>query len=190
VIEWVFAVGRMLGLGTCAGTRPSLTLAAVVIVSRLGWGIGLNSTFGFLGHWLVMVVFVVLAIFESSFDKIPKVDRLQGRLTLPYRVGMGALVGACTVPFGWTGIAIGAVVGGSAAWFALYTKQLTRPRSLPSESVRTLMSLWEDLAAFAGTVLTLLVSLVGYALVGYTAVMYGQSRYRRRAKYRRMRRRA
>ena len=119
---WVFAVGRMLGLGNLAGIRPSLTLATIAIVSKLGWGPGLNDTFDFLGYWLVIVAFVVLAIFESSFDKIPKLDRLQGRLTMPYRLVMGGVAGAATVPFGWEGIVIGAAVGAGSAWWALYAR--------------------------------------------------------------------
>ncbi len=90
---WVFAVGRMLGLGSVAGIRPSMTLAVIGIVSKLGWGVGLNPTFSFLGHWLAIIIFVVLAIFESSFDKIAKLDRLQGRLTMPYRLIAGGAAG-------------------------------------------------------------------------------------------------
>ena len=44
---WVFAVGRMLGLGSVAGVRPSMTLAVIGVVSKLGWGAGLNPTFSF-----------------------------------------------------------------------------------------------------------------------------------------------
>jgi uncharacterized membrane protein len=185
---WVLPVGRMLGLGTAAGTRPSLTLAVIGIMYKLDWGVGLNSTFQFLGYWAAIMVFVVMAIFESSFDKIPKIDRLQNRLTMPYRVVVGAVAGACTIPFGWQGIVVGAVVGAAAAWFALYAKQLTRPRTVPSDAVINLMGLWEDLAALAGTLLTLLFSLVGYGVAGFTVVVLMGARYRRRAKYRHMRR--
>lgn len=184
---WVFAVGRMLGLGNVAGIRPSLTLATIGVVSKLGWGPELNPAFMFLQHWLVIVVFVVLAIFESSFDKIPKVDRLQGRLTMPYRVVVGGVAGAATIPFGWEGVLAGALVGGGSAWAALHVKGLTRPRTVPSDNVLTLLSLWEDLAGFAGTVLTLVFSLAGYVVAAFTAVVYWQVRRRRRAKYRRLR---
>ncbi|MFA4966174.1 MAG: DUF4126 domain-containing protein [Thermoleophilia bacterium] len=184
---WLLAAGQMLGLGTSAGVRPSLTVAVIGVVSGLGWGVGLNEQFGFLDNWLVMVVLVVLAIFESSFDKIPKVDRLQGRLTMPYRVVMGAVAGASTVPSGWAFVVAGAVLGAIAAWCALYTKQITRPRTVPSDAALTLISLWEDLATFAGTVLTLLFAPIGYCVAGFTGLMYWQHSRRRRAKYRRLR---
>jgi len=186
---WMFAVGRMLGLGSVAGIRPSMTLAVIGIVSRLGWGAGLNPAFSFLDHWLAIIIFVVLAIFESSFDKIPKIDRLQGRLTTPYRLAAGAAVGAATIPFGWQGIVVGAAVGAGAAWTSTYVKRLTRPKTVPSDAALNLISLWEDLAVLAGSVLTLIVSPVGYGIAAFTGIVYWRVGSRRRAKYRAMRRR-
>jgi uncharacterized membrane protein len=186
---WVFAVGRMLGLGSVAGIRPSMTLAVMGIVSKLGWGVGLNPTFSFLSHWLAIIIFVVLAILESSFDKIPKLDRLQGRLTMPYRLVAGAAAGAATIPFGWQGVVVGAVVGAGAAWSSTYVKGMTRPKTVPSDAVLTLMSLWEDLAVLAGVLLTLIASPVGYGIAAFSAIVYWRVGSRRRAKYRAMRRR-
>jgi uncharacterized membrane protein len=186
---WLFAIGRMLGLGGVAGIRPSLTLAVIGIVSKLGWGVGLNPTFSFLSYWLAIIVFVVLAFLESSFDKIAKLDRLQSRLTMPYRLVAGAVAGAATIPFGWEGVVVGAALGAGAAWTSSYVKGLTRPKTVPSDAVLNLISLWEDLAVLAGSVLTLIVSPVGYGIVAFTGFMYWQTGSRRRAKYRAMRRR-
>ena len=186
---WVFAVGRMLGLGNVAGIRPSMTLAVIGVMSKLGWGAGLNPTFSFLGHWLAITVFVVFALFESSFDKIAKLDRLQGRLTMPYRLVAGAAAGAATIHFGWRGIVVGAAVGAGAAWTSTYVKRLTRPKTVSSDAVLTLISLWEDLAVFAGALLTLIVSPVGYGIAAFTGFVYWRVRSRRKAKYRAMRRR-
>jgi uncharacterized membrane protein len=186
---WVFAVGRMLGLGNVAGIRPSMTLVVIGVMSKLGWGVGLNPTFSFLEHWLAIVIFVVLALLESSFDKIAKLDRLQGRLTLPYRLVVGGVAGAATIPFGWKGVVVGAAVGAGAAWTSTYVKSLTRPKTVPSDAVLNLISLWEDLAVLAGSVLTLIVSPVGYGIAAFTGFMYWQAGSRRRAKYRAMRRR-
>jgi len=186
---WVFAVGRMLGLGNVAGIRPSMTLAVIGVMSKLGWGAGLNPTFSFLGHWLAIIVFVVFALFESSFDKIAKLDRLQGRLTMPYRLVAGAAAGAATIHFGWQGIVVGAAVGAGAAWTSTYVKRLTRPKTVPSDAVLTLISLWEDLAVFAGALLTLIVAPVGYGIAAFTGFVYWRVRSRRNAKYRAMRRR-
>ena len=103
VTAWILAIGRMLGLGSIAGIRPSLTLAVIGVVGYFDWGVETNSTFSWLSHWLAIGIFVVLAILESTFDKISKLDRLQDRLIMPYRLFMGGVAGAATIPFGWKG---------------------------------------------------------------------------------------
>ncbi len=187
---WILAIGRMLGLGSIAGIRPSLTLAVIGVVGYFDWGIEPNSAFSWLNNWLVIGIFVVLAILESTFDKISKLDRLQDRLIMPYRLVIGAVAGAATIPFGWQGIVVGAAVGTGAAWFAQYTKRISRPKSVPSEAVVTLISAAEDLGAFLGSVLVLGVPYFGYACVGVSGFVYWRVGDRRRAKYRRMRRSA
>jgi uncharacterized membrane protein len=187
---WLLAIGRMLGLGSFAGIRPSLTLAVIGVVGYFDWGVETNPTFSWLNHWLAIGIFVVLAILESTFDKISKLDRLQDRLIMPYRLVMGGVAGAATIPFGWKGVVVGAAVGAGAAWFAQYTKHLSRPKSVPSEAVVALISAAEDLGAFLGSVLVLAVPYLGYACVGVTGFIYWRVRDRRRVKYKRMRRAA
>jgi len=190
VIAWIIAIGRMLGLGSIAGVRPSLTLAVIGVVTYFDWGAHTNSTFSFLSHWLVIGIFVVLAILESTFDKIPKMDRLQDRLIMPYRLLIGGLAGAATIPFGWQAIVVGAVAGVFASWFAQWTKHLSRPKTVPSDAVVPLLSAAEDLGAFIGSVVVLAVPYFGYACLGMTCAMYWRVRDRRRSKYRKMRRAA
>lgn len=184
---WVIAIGRVLGLGSIAGIRPSLTLAVIGVVSYFDWGVEPNDTFSFLTNWVAIGIFVVLAILESAFDKMPKMDRLQDRLIMPYRLFIGGVAGAATIPFGWRGIVVGAAVGAGAAWFSQYAKHLARPRSVPSEVVVNLISTTEDLFSFLGSALVLAVPYVGYGAAGFTGFMYWRVRDRRRAKYRRMR---
>jgi uncharacterized membrane protein len=187
VTAWILAIGRMLGLGSIAGIRPSLTLAVIGVVSYFDWGVEVNSTFSWLSHWLAIGIFVVLAIFESTFDKLTKLDRLQDRLIMPYRLFMGGVAGAATIPFGWKGVVIGGAVGAGAAWFAQYTKHLSRPKSVPSPAVVSLISTGEELGALFGSVLVLAVPYFGYACVATTGFVYWRVRDVRRSKYRKMR---
>ncbi len=187
---WIIAIGRMLGLGTSAGLRPSLTLAVIGIMSNTEWGAHVNRAFSFLHHPVTIIILVVLALLESSFDKISKLDRLQDRLIAPYRLAGGAVAGAATIPFGWQGIVIGAALGLFASWFGQYTKHITRPKSVPSDAVVTLMSLAEDLATFLGSTLTLVVPYFGFVPPAASTALYLRTSGRRRAKYRRMRRQA
>jgi uncharacterized membrane protein len=186
-VSWFGDIGRMLGLGTTAGFRPSLTLAIVAVMSNLGWGAPVNDTFAFLGHWLAVVVFVLLAIFESAFDKVAKVDRLQDRLTMPYRVVCGAVAGAALVGHGTAGLVAGVVIGGGAAWLALRSKHETRPRSTSSEAVVPILSLGEDLFVFIGTALTVMWAWTGYVVFALAVAMHARRQLLRRRKYRRLR---
>ena len=188
MLEVVFALGRMIGLGTAAGVRPSLTIAVIGMMHHLHAGTTLNEDFAFLGHPLAIFLFVVLAIFECGVDKIPSFDRVAGRLSLPYRVAMGGIAGAATIPYGWGGIAAGAIVGAVVAWLALYTKQMARPKTVPSDAALVLVSIWEDLAAFVGAITMLLVSPLGYLALAFTGGMYWRTRHVHRAKYQKMRR--
>lgn len=189
MIELLFVLGRVVGLGIAAGMRPSLTIAVLGMMHHLNAGVTLNPTFSFLGHWVAIIAFVVLAIVEAALDKIPRFDRVQGRLSMPYRVVMGGFAGASTIPYGWQGIVVGAVVAALVAWFALYARQLSRPKTAPSDAALILMSLSGDLAAFATAMATLVFSPFGYLALGFTASIYWRTRYLRRAKYRRMARR-
>jgi uncharacterized membrane protein len=186
-VSWFGDIGRMLGLGSSTGFRPSLTLAILAVMSNLGWGAGVDPALGFLSHWLAVVIFVSFAIFESAFDKVPKVDRLQDRLTMPYRLACGAVAGAALVGEGTTGLVAGALVGGLAAWLALRSKHESRPRSTSSEAVVPMLSLGEDLLVFGGTALTVMWGWVGYIVFAIAVVMHARRRFARRRKYRRLR---
>lgn len=186
----LFALGRMVGLGTVAGIRPSLTIAAIGIMHHLPVSIPLSGFFAFLGHWAAILIFVLLALVENALDKIPRFDRVHGRLSMPYRIVMGGIAGAATIPYGWQGAIVGGLVGAGAAWFALYTKQLARPKTVPSDAALVLISLWEDLATLIMATVTMVVSPIGYLAIAFTTTIYWRSRYLRRAKYRKMRRRS
>lgn len=183
---WAAALALAAGLGVIAGLRPSLTLAVVGGVTFLDWGLTLATPFTFLGAWPAVVVFVVLAMLESAFDKIARFDRVQDRLSLPYRLLAGAVAGGATVGSGWAALLAEAAVGVAAAGLANATKQLSRPRSAPSEQAVVLMSLGEDVAAFLVALLCLALPYVGAAVAAGLGLVHWRLRERRRAKYRRL----
>lgn len=188
MIDWVFGLARMLGLGAAAGTRPWLTLALTGALWGLGWGVPLNGAFEWLGGRWVLLVLGVLAILESGFDKIARGDLVQDRIAFPLRLAAGAVAGAATIDAGWPGLVAGLVVGGFAAWLSEHVKHVRRPRATRSEATIPLLSLIEDLYVFLGTVGTLAWSPVGFAVVAWPGALWVQSRRRRKAKYAALRR--
>jgi uncharacterized membrane protein len=186
VSAWVAALALAAGLGAVAGARPSLTLAVVGGATFLDWGLTLAAPFAFLGAWPAIVVFVVLAMLESAFDKIARIDRVQDRLSLPYRLLAGAVAGGATIATGWAALALAVAVGAAAAGLANATRQLSRPRSAPSEQAVVLMSAAEDIAAFLVALLCLAQPYAGACVAGGLAVANWRLREWRRAKYRRL----
>ena len=185
--EWIEAVGRMLGLGATAGVRVSLTLAVVSVVSRMSFGNHVNGHFTWMHSWQAIFIFVLLAIIETAFDKVPALDRLQDRIIMPWRLAGGAIAGAATIGHGWFGLILGLALGALGAWFGQWVKHGTRPKSTPSGLATALISLSEDLFAFIGAALTASISLMGYAFFGSTIWLFGRLTHRRKVKYKGLR---
>jgi len=187
VIGWVFALGRMVGFGTAAGVRASLTLVTIGVLSRLEWGAHLSPRFMWLQSWVAIMVFILLLIFEATFDKVPSLDRLQDTLIMPYRIVVGALAGAATVGHGWLGFVIGMAVGAVAGWLGQSVKHGIRPRSTSSGLTVALISMIEDMFAFFGAAFTAVFSLVGYGVFAANLWLFSRLARRRRAKYKGLR---
>ena len=80
----------------------------------------------------------------------------------------------------------GAAVGAGMAWVSMLTKGRTRPRSVSSDAALNLLSLYEDLTALLGTVVTLAFAPFGYVIAGFEGAVFFGARYRHKAKYRRL----
>lgn len=187
MLSWVWAVGRLLGLSTAAGIRASLTLAVIGLLGREGWGLHLPTGFHWLQNWLAIVVFIVLAILEGSFDKVPTFDRLQNRLLMPWRIAAGAIAGGAVMAHGTAGLIIGLAGGAALAYLGMYVKFGIRPRSATSGAAVGLISLTEDLVAFAMAVLTGLLAPLGYVFFAWTLWLFDRLQHRRSAKYKGLR---
>jgi hypothetical protein len=184
MIAWIYAIGRVTGFGVAGGVRPALTLVLIGVMSRLGIGPDLTAPFAGLDHWIAIVVFGVLAIFESKFDNVPVVMRVQDRLLMPWRVVGGAVAAAATVGHGAGGVVLGLCLGAVVAWLGQSVKHGARPRQATGIAF-ALISLSEDLFAFGGVVATALISLLGYVFFGVNLWLLLWLGRRRRRKYRR-----
>jgi hypothetical protein len=106
------------------------------VLSRLEWGTHVVGRFNWLESKPAIVGFIVLAIIESTFDKVPKLDRLQDRLVMPYRLGFAAIAGAATIGHGVIGLLIGLAVGLLGGWFGQWVKHAIRPRGASGPSTK------------------------------------------------------
>ena len=108
---------------------------------------------------------------------------------MPYRLFMGGVAGAATIPFGWQGIVVGAASAPGRRGSPSTPSTSRGPRACPATPSSRSSAPRRTSRRFLGSVLVLAVPYVGYAYAGVTGFMYWRVRDRRRAKYRRMRRR-
>jgi uncharacterized membrane protein len=184
MIGWIFAVGRMVGFGSAAGVRPALTLAVIGAVSLIGIGPRVQAPFLWVEKWWVILIFAVLAILEGKFDNVPRLDRLQDRILVPWRIALGGVAGAATIPKGLLGLVLGLVLGAVFGWLAQSVKHGSRPIQPTSGLAVTLMSLSEDLYALAGVMATALFAPLGYVFAAVNVWLFARLRRRHRLRYR------
>ncbi|QOF70494.1 DUF4126 domain-containing protein [Aminobacter sp. SR38] len=96
-------------IGIVAGLRAMTAPAAVAWGAWLGWLPLAGTWAGFMGHWIAVAIFTLLAIVELVTDQLPSTPSRKVPVQFGTRIVIGALTGAVI------GTAGGIVVGGLAA---------------------------------------------------------------------------
>jgi len=96
-------------IGIVAGLRAMTAPAAVAWGAWLGWLPLAGTWAGFMGHWIAVAIFTVLAIIELITDQFPSTPSRKVPVQFGTRIVMGALTGAVIGTVG------GVVIGGLAA---------------------------------------------------------------------------
>ncbi|MBE1208193.1 DUF4126 domain-containing protein [Aminobacter carboxidus] len=96
-------------IGIVAGLRAMTAPAAVAWGAWLGWLPLAGTWAGFMGHWIAVAIFTVLAVVELVTDQLPSTPSRKVPVQSGTRIIMGALTGAVI------GTAGGMMVGGLAA---------------------------------------------------------------------------
>ncbi len=97
-------------IGFVSGLRTMTAPAAISIAAYLGWLKLADSWAAFLGHWLAVVIFVVLALVEFVTDQLPGTPSR----TVPQQFGARILSGAfCGAVIGTIGgsLVLGLIAG-------------------------------------------------------------------------------
>ena len=155
-------------LAAVSGLRAFLPLAVIGLAGRLGW-IELGPGFSWLSSAPALLTFWSASLVELLGDKVPVVDHALDAVGTVLRPLAGALaLAAVTTRLGplWTTV-VAIVVGGSAAGLVHLAKAKTRlGSSLVSFGIANpLLSLGEDLVAFALVTLAVLVPFVALGLL-------------------------
>jgi uncharacterized membrane protein len=139
-------------IGVVAGLRAMTAPAAVAWGAYLGWLPVAGTWAGFMGHWIAVAVFTILALVELVTDQLPSTPSRKVPQQFGARLVSGAFAGAVIGTAGGALIAglvagvIGAVIGtyGGAAVRAWLAASLGRdlPAALIEDAVAIVLALW------------------------------------------------
>jgi uncharacterized membrane protein len=176
------------GLAVLTGIRAFLPVAFLALYSRLEFASApiLDGTpFAFLERTWVIALFFALAVIELAVDKVPSLYPTRDQIMQPIKIVLGGVVfAAAMAPDGWIAMVVSAVLGLVIAGLADRVRRSTRAYDTRDPGPLVLMSIYEDVAVLVGTLLFVLVPLIG-ALVAFLLFLLAyraQQRGRRKHK--------
>ncbi len=188
-METLLAAGTGVGLSSVAGVRAYLPLALVGLFARLGL-FDLPTPFDLLSGWFVIGALLVLALVETSLDKVPALDTVLDVVQTPLRIVAGAVLFAAAfqagvTPDGFRELVPEAAAGGGIAAVVAVLKVILRPpANVASAGVSApFLSIFEDVVAVVGGVLAVLVPLVPLLFVAFLLFFFYRVRKRRGRKF-------
>lgn len=146
----VYALALLIGV--VAGLRAMIPPAAVAWTAYLGWISVAGTWAGFIGHWIAVAIFTVLALVELVTDQLPSTPSRKVPQQFGARIITGAFAGAVIGTAGGTLIA-GAVAGLVGAMIGTYAGAEIRatlakafgrdpPAALIEDAIAILLALW------------------------------------------------
>jgi hypothetical protein len=174
------------GLSLSAGVRAYLPLVAIGIASDVGpidagpihYHLVLRNGFEWLGNPVVIGLFVLLAIYEFSADKIPVIDHLNDVVHTVIRPLSGALIFTATgnslSDVSTFGPILAAIAGAGLAGTTHAAKAaVVRPASTVTTAgmANPLVSLVEDVLTFLLVLVSIILPILAGAIVVVTLVL-------------------
>ncbi len=158
------------GLAVLTGVRAFLPIAFLALYSRLEFAsapILEGTPFAFLEKTWVIALFFALAIIELAVDKMPSLYPTRDQIMQPIKIVLGGVVfAAAMAPDGWIAMTVSGILGLVIAGLADRVRRSMRPYETADAGPLVLMSIYEDVAVLIGTLLFVLVPLIG-ALVAF-----------------------
>ena len=188
-METLLAAGTGAGLASIAGVRAYLPLALVGLFAKFGF-FTLSAPFSLLGNWSVIGALIVLALLESSLDKLPAFDSVLDLVQTPIRIVAGAvLFVAASEPGLDVGLVPELVAGAVIAGVVGVLKAVLRPSTNATSAGVSgpFLSLFEDVVALVGGVVAVVVPLLSLVFVAFLLFFFFRVRRRRGRKYRGLR---
>ncbi|MGI5940192.1 MAG: DUF4126 domain-containing protein [Thermoleophilia bacterium] len=157
------------GLSVLTGLRAFLPLAFLALYSRLEFAsapVFKGTWFEFLDHTWIIVLLFVLAVIEIAVDKMPAIMAIRDQIMQPVKIVLGGLVfAAAMAEKNWIIIVVCAILGLVIAGLADHTLRSVRPGATADSGPIILLGVYTDLTVLVGTLVFVLVPLLGALLV-------------------------
>ncbi len=179
------------GLAVLSGFRAFLPIAFLALYSRLQFAsapVLQDTWFGFLEHTWVIAVLFALAVIELAVDKMPAVTAAYDQIMRPLKIIFGGLVFAAVMtPSHWIAAVVCGILGLAIAGLADHALRSVRPGPTADNGPRVLLSVYTDFAVLIGTLVFVLVPLIGAVLALFLFLFIYRLRQRRRRKHKGLR---
>jgi uncharacterized membrane protein len=144
-----------------------------------------GTPFAFLEETWVIALLFALAIIELATDKMPALASTHRQIMRPIKILLGGLVFAAVMaPDGWIAMTVCGILGLAIAGLAEHAAFSLRPESQIDTAPFILLSVYADLLVLIGTLLFVLVPLIGalFACFMFLFVYRLQQRSKRKHK--------
>jgi hypothetical protein len=165
------------GLAVLTGVRAFLPVAFLALYSRLEFAsapVFDGTVLAFLEKTWVIAVLLSLAVIELALDKIFVVSQTRDHIMRPIRIVLGGMVFAAAMAVhGWIAMTVAGVLG----LVIMNT----------NNTALVLISIYEDVAVLIGTLLFVLLPLIGALLACFLVLLVYRVRLRSKRKHKGLR---
>lgn len=186
-------LGLGAGLSSMSGLRAFVPLALVGLVSRyeaLGAFDLTDTRFEVLENPWLIAFLAFLALAEIVGDKVPVLDSALDLIAWPVRIAAGVIVfGAALAQESPGVLAAGMVGGGAIAATSTAVKSMIRPGATVTTggTLNPFISFFEDLTVILGSVIVILVPILGLFIVAFLIFLVYRVRKIKQRKYKGLR---
>lgn len=179
------------GLAVLSGIRAFLPIGFIALYSRLDFRSAPDlegTVFAFLEKTWVIALLLALAVIELAAEKIWVFSKTRDQIMQPIRIALGGLVFAIAMaPDGWIAMVVSAALGLVIAGLADHVRRKTRPAPTRDVTPIVLISIYEDLAVLIGTLLFVLLPLIGALVFCFLGLLIYRLQVTRNRKHRGLR---
>jgi uncharacterized membrane protein len=179
------------GLAVLTGARAFLPVAFLSLYGRLEFAsapVFDGTVLAFLEKTWVLAVLLSLAVIELALDKIFVVSPTRDHIMRPIRIVLGGIVFAAAMAAeGWIAMTVAGVLGLVIAGLSDHVRRSSREGMSTTNTALVLISVYEDVGVLIGTLLFVLLPLIGALLACFLVLLVYRVRVRNKRKHKGLR---